>query len=289
MRSKPHISPALASLRGWVSFAAATVALCACIKLVIFGFVHYTDVRYTNLEPGEAAASMAVVGQQKDHSPSVRRIENGRVIMDAAPVVDANRVLSRGNTNMKHASAFACGSGILAAMLLAFVSTLGCAVAAGGGVPGVGRVVNACVWSVILLLFCLPWPEFSSSVPIPGAFSSYAAVVAASTEATAKGGGAALHASYVLVPMFVFACAVGVAWSFRRGVEAGIIVTSVSEFDRAIDQELAALQDRGIAPRQGKAIGALYRVMGENVDSSGPAEPREPGPTEPGRPLPRPI
>ena len=66
MKSTQHVSPALGRLRGWVTFMGALVALCATTKLMVFGFVHFTDVRHMTLEPGpRPKAQLSVV-----HTPA---------------------------------------------------------------------------------------------------------------------------------------------------------------------------------------------------------------------------
>jgi len=316
MKPRPHVSPALTRLRSWVMFTAAIVAMCAAIKLVVFGFVHYTEIRFTTLEPGDDSPARLTVVKPRaaDVDEAPPRIERGRIISepvtatDQAGPVDPNRVLSRGDTNMKNASAFAVGAGLLAAVVLAFLATLGTMIAAGGAVPGIDRTVSACVWSVIMLLFCIPWPDVVKSVPVPGVFTSYELIVAASAAAIERGSGEfALLASFVLVPALVMGCAVGVCFSFRAGVEAGIIATSVSEFDRAIDRELSEMQERGVTARQPKAVGALFRAIGDEIEPGSmgigmsptlagipmemPKEdlPRSVRQSDSGRPLPRPI
>lgn len=318
MKSKPHVSPALSRLRGWVAFAAVVVAVCACVKLVLFGFIHYTEARYALEEPTRSKASLAVVSNAppRDADPSLqtRRIENGRVLSSRAPERPSNpyegRDLSPADANMKFASALAVGAGVLAALLLAFLATLGTLIAAGGAVPGVDRTVSSCIWSIVLLLFCLPWSDMTASVPITGAFSSYDTIVQQSL--LVMGGeqsGAVLHVAYVLVPALVIACAIGVGFSFRAGVERGIIVTSISEFDRAIDKEITSLQECGIGSRQHKVVGTLYRAMGDDgpplasperepMHAKFTGHPKDPArddalrdlrQADPGRPLPRPI
>ncbi|MBC7773350.1 MAG: hypothetical protein H7210_12710, partial [Pyrinomonadaceae bacterium] len=244
MTTLPHISPALSRLRGWVTFAAIIVALCAGVKLVLFGFIHYTEVRYAAEDPAKSKVSLRVVSsippRETDRAAPIRRIENGRVVSiqssssEPASHPYEGRDLSPADTNMTRASAMAVGVGLFAALLLVFMCTLGTLVAAGGAVPGIDHTVRACIWSVILLLFCLPLSDITTTVPITGAFSSYETVVQQSLLVMGgEHGGAMLHLEYVFVPVLVIACAIGVGFSFRAGVERGIIVTSVSEFDRA--------------------------------------------------------
>ncbi|MGE3107252.1 MAG: hypothetical protein AB7G11_01350 [Phycisphaerales bacterium] len=303
MKGTPHVSPALHRLRGWVTFVGAVVAMCAITKLMVFGFVHFTDVRYTTVEPGPRPKSQLAVVHSSD-TPARTRIENGRVIHETESSdssVDPNRVLSRADINLRHASEFASAAGLVGAIMLAFLATLGTVIAAGGAVPGIEKTVAACVWSAAMLLFCVPWQDIAGAIEIPGVFTSYSEVVSASEHVTQQqAGGLRLMAGFVLLPALALGCAVGIVATFRAGVRAGVIVTAVSELDQAIDKELTMITERGVAPRQPKAVGALFRAIGDDVEA--PAgegmlrvrpEPRDRGRAmtegDPGTPLPRPI
>jgi len=170
--------------------------------------------------------------------------------------------------------------------------------------------VSSCVWSVILVLFCVPWSDMTGVVPIPGVFRTYEAVVEQSLGVMGgEQSSAVLHLYNVLIPALAIACAIGVGFSFRAGVERGIIVTALSEFDRAIEREITSLQENGIGARQPKVLGALYRAIGDEAQD-GSAKEEEPmrgrsagvgresprddalrnlRQADPGRPLPRPI
>lgn len=290
-----------------MTFAALIVALCAGAKLVLFGFIHYTEVRYAAEDPGRTKASMMVIS-----TVPPREVSSIQPVAVDPPVNPfEGRELSSADANMQRASTVAVGAGILAAFLLVFLSTLGTLVAAGGAVPGVDRAVSACIWSLILLLFCLPWSDFTATVPVTGAFTSYEVVVQQSLQVmSGERSGALLHFEYLFAPVLVIACAIGVGFSFRAGVERGIIVTSISEFDRAIDKEISSLQENGISSRQPKVLGALYRTMGETgaplgrdhhepfIPNKAAAPARDTNrddalrdlrQADPGRPLPRPI
>jgi hypothetical protein len=152
--------------------------------------------------------------------------------------------------------------------MLAFLATLGTMVAAGGAVPGIEKTVAACVWSVVMLLFCIPWQDIAGAIEIPGVFTSYSEVVSASERVRElETGGLALMAAFVLLPALALGCSVGILLTFRAGIRSGIIVTSVSELDEAIEKELNLIQERGVASRQPKAVGALFRAMGDEAEA----------------------
>lgn len=59
--SKPHISPALRHLRLSVTILAAVLGAAYVMQMLIWGFVHYTDLRYTEVEVEREPAPLTVV------------------------------------------------------------------------------------------------------------------------------------------------------------------------------------------------------------------------------------
>ena len=66
---------------------------------------------------------------------------------------------------LHRASVLACGIGGFAAIALMLMCMMGVAVAGGGAVPGVERVVTAAVWSIILAGLAVPVGDLMPSLP----------------------------------------------------------------------------------------------------------------------------
>ena len=44
---QPHISAAVKHLRGWITILAVLVAICCVGQMLIYGFVRFTEIRFT--------------------------------------------------------------------------------------------------------------------------------------------------------------------------------------------------------------------------------------------------
>lgn len=274
---QPHISAAVKHLRGWVTILAVLVAACCLAQMLIYGFVRFTDIRYTEvkqptpygeklvvLPPGEATGGVAevnsLVGPQTSAEPAAvggvraRAIERGR---EVAP----DRVLSRAHSAMKKVSLFAVSAGTLSCVMLAVLTLLGTVIAGGGNIPGVERAVTATTWALVIGLLCLPWSSAFPALRIPGVFADYTALCAAADKVPGAAGGTAAFFQWIFMPLACITLSMMVLGMFRAGVERGVIVTSVSQFDAAIQKEMTDIARRGVVAG-GRAVGTLNRAVG---------------------------
>lgn len=270
MRSGPHISGAIKQLRGWVTAAALTVGLCAIAQMFVFGVAHYTDMRWTTPQQSAVEQPLRVVRSHPGDSDGTNAVvssEQARSLRtEARPQRGPEKLLSSTDTTLRNVSGGMSAIGGLAALGLAVMTILGVAVAGGGAIPGVERTVTASVWAFVLAGVCLPWRDIMPSLPIPGVFGSYDHMIAWSESVTASGvGGLALIASYVLLPTLALVGSMLVLAWFRAGVAQGVIVTSVSELDEAMERELAEIRRSGVAASSPRSIGALNRAIGDDV------------------------
>ncbi len=263
---KPHISPALVSLGGWVTASGAIVIACALMQLCVFGMIRYTDLRVTRLE-----------GQPNDAVVAPRESAEAEIETTPAPVVasskksahkaarpheavDPNKVASVADRNMDLASTFSSAAGLVGAFLLAVLSSLGVIIAAGASVPGVHQGVRACVFSITALLLSFPWSGAAGASMIPGVFCGYGCLISGAE----GGGGVPMFMTFVLLPLGVMGLAGSSVMLFRRGVQAGIILTSLSEVDEALEREMAIVRQRGVGrltPGQARTAGALSHTL----------------------------
>ena len=283
--AKPHISEAVKQLRRWVTLAAATFALCAAAQMLVFGFVQYTNIRWTEVREIKTDRSLKVIApaapleaandpnatpsEQAAASPPVEasvvagvRGQTG----DRKAAVEVNRVLTAADRTMSRASNLACGIGLIAATCLTLLTMLGVAVAGGGSVPGVERAVTACVWSMVLMLVCLPWDRLLPDLGLPGVFASYNVMTATADHNLATGenlGSFAAFCQWVAAPGIALFTSLGICLWFRAGVEKGVIITAPSELDKAVAREVELIQKRGASATAPRSVGALNRAIGE--------------------------
>ena len=286
MQPKQHVSAAIAHLRFHVAILCTSVALAVLVQMLVFGFVHFTGARWENAQDasdGAKTQQLSVVSSPAQPVPdpgedagesAEKQPQTGERKTTTLEELEAQKnavTLSKWHFVMKQYSDLAVTIGVVAALGLAVLTFLGVVVGGGASVPGVEKAVTACTWSLMLALLALPWSDVLTSMPFAGLFGGFERMVSAS-EAVSAGAGSSfmLFATYVLMPMAGLGIAVLVATRFWAGVSRGVIVTSVSELDRAIDQEISGIRARGVSSNLGpRAVGVLNRAVGDQP--SGPA------------------
>jgi hypothetical protein len=326
MKGKPHVSEALAHLRHGVTLCALLVCLAAVAQFMVFGFVHFTTVRWREVVPTVEEQPLSIVARDTPE-PAIRREPREVASLNpAAPkgepalkVEPAPRVepaptaaqteparaehepsleLTAADPILRRVSELAATIGSAATVALCLLVMLGVAVAAGGAIPGVQKAVSAASWAILLAMVCLPWRDFAPRVPFQGVFGPYSELVAASAAVDHGGSLARLMGNFLLLPMAAMFVSLLILARFRAGVADGVIVTSVSELDEVLDREMAHISRRGVGLSGTRAVGALNQALGAatTIIPPPPPEPEpqpEPDPelirrTAPEPPSPRP-
>ena len=267
MTARPHISAALRQLRRGVNVCAAGVAIACFIQLLVFGFVHFTDIRFETLT-SESVNRPVVVTASAGTAPAGLRALSASEEPEAVPdeaesgaatgPVNLNRVESTAGVLLNRFSQSAAVIGVFAALSLAAFTLLGAIVAGGGAVPGVERAVSACTWGLVLGLLVLPWQDIFASMPFAGVFTSYQTMVQSSTGAMPS---VTLILVFIGIPLVAMVGSLIVALNFSTGVERGILASNAPD---AVDLQMAAsVQSMGSHRQIGavrndfrKAIGA---------------------------------
>ena len=273
---QPHVSDAVRQLRMWVTIAATLLGVCCGVQTLTYCFAAFTDARFEEVRAVKQDRPLRVVNSLSEQAsgesePGVvggmrtAQIEGGKAAIEMTRVRGATDVV------LKRASDIACGVGIISAVMLALLTMLGVAVAGGGSIPGVERVTTACVWSLVLGLMCVPWQRVMPGLGVPGIFAAYVDMTnIIDTHAIhgASAGSFALLMQWVAMPLVAMFTAMGVGLWFRAGVERGIIVTSPSQLDRAVEREVEMIQKRGVASTAPKSVGALNQAIGNTSGES---------------------
>lgn len=264
-KPKPHVCAALAHLRPGVTAAAITLGACTVLQLLVFGFVHFTEMRFTKNSVPPGQQSLSVVAPSVTVAPGVAPPAKEKPETEAAavrpPEIHERSVF---DAVLRRVSDLAVTLGTASTVVLTVLVFMGVAIGAGGQVPGIERASSAGTWSLVLALACMPWRDIFASVPFPGVFTSYGTLTAASAEVTAgRGSFAVLLGTYLLVPLAMFVVSMLVLSRFRMAVAAGIIVKSVSELDAAIDREIADIRRKGLSVSGPRTVGALNEAIGE--------------------------
>ena len=291
---RPHVSGALVQLRTTVTVSALGVILAAVIQMLAFGFVHFTEVRWTVMETPPAAQQLTVVKAE-----DVKGERPGRAARGARQVqTEPQKVLSRWDGTLRTFTDASASIGLISAATLWVAVGLGVVVAGGGSVPGVEQTVRASTWATVLGLSAVPLIVNLPGLPLNGTFVSYQTLLSAS-EGSLQLDTVSLVASHLALPLIGAVLAGYSLLCFREGVEAGVIVKSVSELDRKLDKELETIRSSGIMSNHGqRAVGAVDRPIGEAEAGGEPApksrswvsdRDRGLGESSPGNPLRRPM
>jgi len=262
------VSPALVRLRFGVTVCGLGVAAAAVVQLLVFGFVHFTDVRFTKLQPAAEQQQLSVVrSSPMDRggvSPLVEREERPPI-----ETADVNLVRTGWDLGLERLSGLAVTTGVVAMLALTVLSMLGVVLASSSGVSGVERAVSATTWAVVLAFLSLPLDHLIGASPFAGVFGGYERMVSSSSSVNAGASSAgSLFASYLVLPL-VSIVAVGlVVMRFREGVEQGIVIESLSEYDELVEREIASIRARGVGSNVG---GRVPSMPGAGGNGSRPA------------------
>lgn len=303
MTPRPHISEAVRSLRRWVTLSALVVVCSCVSQMLVYAFARYTDVPRAEIVSAEPVRGLTVLqtspvvvpgqGVVVDRSPSgsgvggggnvsrtvggVSRVGagvggNGSGVGDSVGVggvggvgggyssaADPNLGISSRGVQLARTAGVTTTVGLLAVLLMASLVVVGTVVAGGGAIPGVEKAVAATVWSLVLVLLSLPWRDILPSTMLPGVFTGYEALVLGVQQ---YGTGGEL-VRFVMLPIVAIVITAYVCLAFRSGVQRGIIYTSVSEIDEALEREMASIRKRGVSQTMPRAVGALHRAVGD--------------------------
>ncbi len=271
---------------------AAVLGICLVAQIVVWGAVHFSELRKTELkapvvdrpatvvvssgmamaEPAVEPARSLVVPQPvtEDPSDSTRAVAEQPVATRVPPPIEQvnpNIVPARGDWWMRSFATIVQTVGIMAALMLMILLFQGVTISGGGGVPGVEMAVTAMSWGLVIGLLCLPLRGILPGVAYGGVFESYAALVEAS-EAYRAGltnapSGLEIYGLRLALPILLLAGLVAVVIRFYIGIERGILVTNISQLDEKLEREIRAMKLGALAmPR---AVGALNQAIGETV------------------------
>lgn len=295
MEPNKHVSPAISHLRFQVSVMAMVVVLALLVQLLVFGFVHFTDARWQAVEEPAQRQSLSVVSTstqnatvkvaETDPDPKSQSIQRKSTTLEEIEAQKNAKQLSKWHFVMGQFSSLAVTAGVVASITLGLLTVLGVVVAGGAAVPGIEKAVTACTWALVLGLLSLPWHDAFSSMPFGGVFGGYERMIAASNAVSLdQKSSLALYSTHLLMPLVAIGVALIVAARFWAGVSRGVIVTSVSQLDQAVNREISEIQSRGVASNLApRAVGIMNEAAGASLEApvARPNVPPRPAPEGP--------
>jgi hypothetical protein len=299
---KPHISAALQHLRFGIAAAAIVLALSLVGQVLVWSFVHFTEVRVVQLENEPAEPNLDVVRRAQPSTNTVGTISgvsrgasvgasgNKDVQAQAAQTpaqpepaqpegVDPNVVESASARQLRHTAALVQTTGVISAVLLLVLMFQGVVVAGGGAVPGVEMAVTATSWAILIALICIPLGNVLPATPFQGVFSGYDTIVAQSEAYRLSRDGApgvfGLYAMNVALPVLLLIGLAAAVLRFRAGIERGVIATSVSEAHERLEREIRSRKNLGEMANS-RAMGALNSAVVDPLTGMPVGEPPQP-------------
>lgn len=259
-----HVAPALIRLRGGVAASSAFVAACLILQMLVFGFVHFTDVRFEAAKIPEAESAPKVVISHPI-APAAQAPAGAPFALAETPAEP--RVPSRWDTVLRHFGDAGAWVGSIAAIFLFCQLIVTVCTACGGSTPGVDRIVSAFHWGLLVILLSLPLQNIIPSLPSVGVFTGYETMTAASERARAAGNDLGLTINIVAVPFVAVFALIFVNLRLRSGVRAGMLIHAVSQLDDRIEEELARVRNGGVGSNIGpRAVGTLGTPIGQPHD-----------------------
>lgn len=266
----PQSSETLRYLRFGITVAAWLTGLALLVQVTTWTLVNYTDMRQSELKANTVALVPIVV----THGP--RRAAANPVVgtlgsvtlagEDAGQVQseppDLNLVMTGHDVRFRILHNLARGAGLIGIIILVVQLSMAVSVGAGSGMVGVGRIVVAQTWAVVLLSLALPWQRFLTDFPFQGLFTDYSSMVRASEQAM-QGlepfwESAAFHGRYLLMPGAGMLAVMFIGLGYRGALEGKLLERPrrVPFLDPKLEAE-ASQRAAGSLVGFGRAGGAL--------------------------------
>ncbi len=326
MAKRSHVCPAMVSFHRGIIFFGLVAIVAAGVQLMVFAFVHYTDIRWTvvedtvnerpievisggsrtlteNVKPTQEATpppvpALGALEDTPENPAKAKQWASGREAMlknakDAAAAPNVNRVLSDWDMILARLTDVSACLGAVSLLALGGLASLNVIVSATGatrmGAEPIRLVAACAVWSIGLGFLGLPLSQAIPSMPLPGVFHWYDAMIASipapgpqMTPELAAAGPVQTPtiyiplATHVVVPIAAMSAVVLVMLRTTTATSAGWIIEAVSELDEAVEREVAEINARNVSMSMPRVVGALNQAVGSTSEASKP-QPKPPG------------
>lgn len=252
------LSVALGRLRFAVVTSCWIIALCLVTQLLVWSLTTFTEIRYAGAEQIADGSKEADAGSKRLTSSNAKKEGSWRpdeeleVEPEGPPLGKFDRIL-------KIAVNVTRTMGLMAALVICPLLSLGMLLAVPAGAPKVERAVNALTWGIVLVILAMPLGGWFGLAWQQGTISSYSAMIAEVDLARVEGLKPVFYARFLLLPL---ASAVGfvlVGFQFSSAVEA-VLLKGDPAFDPELEQEASNVAATSLHGA-GRSAGALTKAL----------------------------
>lgn len=186
--------------------------------------------------------------------------------------IDVNLVTTGVDTQLQILHQIATALAYIGFGLLLIEAGLGVVIASGLRVEGVGRIVSAQLWSVLVLALAMPWDHFISGIAVSGVLPSYSAMIALAEPYQRHDPGAIsavlFYGRFLAMPAATIGIVVIIGGKFWTGSSSAITSDRPTASEVAVEQE-ASGRRAGSVMYGGRASGALRFAIPQDERNTG--------------------
>lgn len=243
---------ALGRLRFAIVTSCWVIALSLAAQLIVWSLASFTDMRYDD-------AAAAVDGATED-GKSAKPEKGGRWRPETAQEDGENaRALGTMDKVFKVTVTVSRTMGLMCALVLCPLLSLGLLLAVPSGAPRVERAVNALFWAIVLVLLTMPLGGWFGMAWQQGTISDYSNMILEVEAARAAEFSPVFYARFLLLPAASGVGFILVGFQFSSAVVAVLVSRGI--FDAELEQEASNVAATSLHGTAGRTAGALSRAL----------------------------
>ncbi len=251
---------ALGRLRFAIVTSCWVIAFSLVAQLIVWSLCSFTEMRYTD----DASADSALVADGGDKKPSRSASRDkgkpeARWRPETADEVEDTPAVGTIDRIFKVAVTVARTMGLMCALVICPLLSLGVLLAVPAGAPKVERAVNALFWAIVLVLLAMPLGGWFGMAWQQGTITDYHHMILEVEAARAETFSPVFYSRFLLLPA---ASAVGfilVGFQFSSAVVAVLVKRNV--FDAELEKEASNVAATSLHGTAGRTAGALSKAL----------------------------
>ncbi len=256
---------ALGRLRFVIVTSCWLIAMSLVVQLIIWSLCTFTDLRYAGADSGEETPLVVKGGANRARDGGDRQDARWRPgggeekEAEAEPTGAMDRIF-------KVISTVSRTTGLMAALIICPLLSLGVILAVPAGAPRVERSVNALTWAVVLVLLAMPLGGWFGMAWQQGTITDYRQMVIEVEEARRNGLTPVFYARFLLLPAASGVGFVLVGLHFSSSVAAVLVRRDV--LDPELEREASGVAATSLHGT-GRTAGALTKALEANKGKGG--------------------